>query len=158
MDNKRKVKYAGFWRRLAAYIIDSIILGVLFILIYLAIGLPLVILGVNEMLTMGIIVLVLIIPSLGYHPYFLATRGATPGKSFMGLVVVDKTNRYPISWSTALIREILGVRIVDGLTFALGDLLIVIDSKKQALHDKIASTYVVHMESLQSDVLEHKED
>jgi uncharacterized RDD family membrane protein YckC len=158
------VKYAGFWRRLAAVIIDGlIVMFLIFIILIVFGGIAMVLensglnlIGTILMVVMFLVVLLLV---LGYHPYFLTRPdGATPGKKVMGLVVVDKNNRYPITLGSALLREILGRMIVDRLTLQLGNLLIIVDSKKQALHDKIGSTYVVHKDSLRSDILEHQED
>jgi uncharacterized RDD family membrane protein YckC len=154
----KSVRYAGFWIRLIAYVIDVVILAIIAILFMAVVGGPLVLLKVSNIFLVLILAPPLILLIFGYHPYFLATRGATPGKSILGLVVVDKTNRYPITWSKALIREIIGVRIVDKLTLSLGDLLIIFDSKKQALHDKIAGTYVIYRESISADVVEHQEE
>ncbi len=86
--------------------------------------------------------------AFGYPVFFVATRGATPGKGFLGLVVVDRDNRYPVGWGKALLREILGKQVIDKLTIYLGYLLIAFDPRKQGLHDKIAGTYVVHKDSL----------
>jgi uncharacterized RDD family membrane protein YckC len=154
----KSVRYAGFWIRLIAYIIDAVILGAILILFMAVVGGPLILLKVSNVLIVLILAVPLLVLAFGYHPYFLASRGATPGKSILGLVVVDNTNRYPITWGKALIREIIGVRIVDKLTLSLGDLLIIIDSKKQALHDKIAGTYVIYRESISADVVEHQEE
>jgi uncharacterized RDD family membrane protein YckC len=164
MDAKRTVKYAGFWRRLAALIIDGLIMVLLIMIIGVLGFLPSVLMnnGSFSVVGTGIILLatlIMIVIALGYHPYFLTRPdGATPGKKVMGLVVVDKNNKYPISLGSALLREIVGRMIVDRLTLQLGNLLIIFDSKKQALHDKIGSTYVVHRESLDSNVIEHQED
>ena len=164
MNNKKTVKYAGFWRRLAALIIDSLILMFLVLVLFAVIGLPLTVLNDSSYSALGTIGMILVmlfslILVLGYHPYFLTRPdGATPGKKVMGLVVVDKNHKYPISLGSALLREILGRMLVDRLTLQLGNLLIIIDSKKQALHDKIGSTYVVHKDSLASDIIEHQED
>ena len=89
-----------------------------------------------------------------YHIGFLATRSATPGKMMLGLSVrrVDQPGR--LSVGTAFMRRLLplGVGVLSVvpvisylLSFvSLADLLWPIrDSKRQALHDKIAGTQVV---------------
>ena len=143
-----EVRYAGFWRRLAAFIIDVVaIFAILLIVIFVGSFLYH-FLGESSVLLTGL-GSVLIVVVLFYHTYFLVTKGATPGKAIMGLVVVDKTYNYPLSTEKALLREILGRHIIDQLTFSLGNLLIIFDSKKQALHDKIGGTYVVYKDSLE---------
>ncbi|HCB22768.1 TPA: RDD family protein, partial [Candidatus Daviesbacteria bacterium] len=45
---------------------------------------------------------------------------------------------------TFALREILG-KLASGLILGIGYLMVAWDSKKQGLHDKIASTYVVRV-------------
>ncbi len=144
-----ELRYGGFWRRLGAWLIDKVILWLIIMLTILVISAISSAVGgvVQTLLGVFLIVLVLVI-ALGYGVYFLSTRGATPGKEVLGLVVVDKYNKYPLKLSKALVREMLGRLLIDGLTLNLGNLIIIFDSKKQALHDKVADTYVVHKDSL----------
>lgn len=144
-ENKPMIHYAGFWRRLAAFLIDSFIL-IAFAFVLIIFTHTLYYIEVLRWFTTASVLLL----ALGYHPYFLTTKGATPGKQVMGLIVVDKNNYYPISLGKALLREILGRHIIDRALFHIGDLAIIFDSKKQALHDKIGGTYVVYKDSLSS--------
>lgn len=153
----RTVRYAGFWVRLAALLIDSVIMILMLVALFSVVGLFAQVFG-NTTLSIIFLAFISLFIAFGYMPYFLATKGATPGKDIMGLVVVDSGNRYPIPWSRALLREIVGRQIVNSFTLDLGNLLIIFDSKKQALHDKIGGTYVVHKDSLNPNVIEHQED
>lgn len=151
----KTVRYAGFLIRLIAYLIDTAIIFVSMVVVAIFFfGLAYIFynsfLGIPGFLSSFIFLL--------YFPYFLATKGATPGKSYVGIVVVDETNKYPLKWGKALLREMIGRFFVDGIIFHLGNLLIIIDPKKQSLHDKIAGTYVVYKDSLRSDIVEHQED
>jgi len=145
-------RYAGFWRRFFAYLIDRAIIIFSVIAILIVFGLlvnftmpwP----QVSIFFTLALIVLSLVV-YLGYDSYFLpGPDAATPGKKMLGLVVVDSTHKRPISLGKAMVRDVLGRNIIDRLTFHVGDLLIIFDSRKQALHDKIAGTYVVYRDSL----------
>jgi len=164
MDGKGKVKYAGFWRRFAAMIIDGLIVLILAFVLMAVFGVMALLLNNTNLSfagTIGSLAVILLVLALvlGYHPYFLTrSQGTTPGKKAMGLVVVDRNNRYPITLGSALMREIIGRMLVDRLTLQLGNLLIIFDSKKQALHDKIGGTYVVHRDSLNPDIIEHQGD
>ena len=151
------VKYAGFWRRFAAYIVDSIIMVIAILIIafggtLFASVLP----DIVAVIILAGIVLVSMLIALGYHTYFLIKKGATPGKEALGLVVVDENLKYPISTSKALVREIAGRVVVDGILGDLPNLLILFDSKKQSLHDKIGGTYVVFKDSLSESPPEAK--
>ncbi|GGK69011.1 hypothetical protein Sme01_14380 [Sphaerisporangium melleum] len=71
-------------------------------------------------------------------------NGQTLGKRLLGLRVVQSPSQEPVTARQAAIRE--AVYGLLGVIFCLGvvDLLwIVFDGKKQALHDKAASTIVV---------------
>lgn len=151
-EDKIVVRYAGFWTRLLAYLLDAaiIMIGVIVILLCSAMLNGLVqfsaVFGVISLLLSLLIILWIVI----YFPFFTATRGATPGKTMLGIIVVDAGNRFPVGWPKALMRELLGRLIIDKLILSLGDLLIIFDSRKQALHDKIGGTYVVYKDSIVS--------
>jgi uncharacterized RDD family membrane protein YckC len=64
----------------------------------------------------------------------------TIGKLVMGIKVTD-VNGERINFSKALLRNLS--KIISGIVLMIGYLMILFDSKKQGLHDKIADTYVV---------------
>lgn len=68
--------------------------------------------------------------------------GQTVGKKLMGIRVVDIQGTRP-SMGKFFLREIIGKMLVNQLTLDIGYLWVLWDSKRQGLHDKIASTYVV---------------
>jgi uncharacterized RDD family membrane protein YckC len=148
MIDESKIHYAGFWRRLGALVLDAFIMILSVFLIYIIlISISILLPGFEGHLAIlsGALMIALL---LFYHVYFLVTKGATPGKAVLGLIVVNKKFKYPISTGSALMREFLGRFIVDRLLMQLGNLLIIFDSRKQALHDKIGGTYVVFKDSL----------
>lgn len=134
----KKIKYAGFLVRLGAAILDGFLLGIGIVILMV----PGLLLG--SRLLSGLGLLVWIVTYLLYFTIGDYKFGKTLGKHLLGLRVVDKELATPLKLSTAAIREILGRGLVDRITFGLGNLLIIFDGKKQALHDKIAGTYVVH--------------
>ena len=67
----------------------------------------------------------------------------------VGIKVVDRQSNIP-GLGPAALREVLG-KIVSGIAFCIGFLWIAFDSNKQGWHDKIASTYVVKVESRRED-------
>src|SRR5688572_39197 len=78
---------AGHGQRILALIIDGLLLG----LIVGIGGVVMFVLG-ESLGSTGLMVLlgVICVPLVVYEPYFIAAKGATPGKSAMGLRVVSK--------------------------------------------------------------------
>jgi len=120
-----QVRYAGFWRRLAAYLIDAIIIGIIF-RILVSIG------------TMGVVLASII--SIFYFIGFWAGLGQTPGKAVLGIKIVrlDGTN---ISGGTAVLRYI--GYIISSIIVYIGFIIIAFHGKKRGLHDLIAGTIVI---------------
>lgn len=71
----------------------------------------------------------------------VAVRGQSPGKYLLGIRVVDAQGRRP-GWARALARELLG-KFVSTLILGFGYAWAAADPRRQALHDKIAGTFVV---------------
>ena len=120
------VEYMGFWIRLLALIIDSLILLVGQAVLGLILG------------DSGAVGLVL---NLAYYVLFTGLRGQTPGKMAVGITVIDEWGNVP-GLTRALIREIPG-KFLSGIALGLGFVWVAWDEKKQGWHDKIAKTYVV---------------
>ena len=80
-----------------------------------------------------------------YFWLFTGLKGQTPGKMAVGIKVVDARGEKP-GLGVAALREILG-KLISGLIFCLGYLLIAIDKEKRGFHDDIAGTHVVKVES-----------
>lgn len=162
--NESKTIYGGFWIRFVAFIIDSIIIDFLEIIIILPIlgafgvsigGLE----GLRNMenwtdvalvsLIAGVsgtlIITSLVVQWLYYALMHSSNWQATLGKRAVGLKVVDG-NDVRINFTTASLRY-LG-KIVSGLILCIGFIMAAFSVKKQALHDMIASTYVIRVKNL----------
>ncbi|MFC1964116.1 RDD family protein [Chloroflexota bacterium] len=131
---ERKI-YAGFWRRLAAFVIDYFVMCA---------ALP--VIGLMVDASTGVEMgqgAIIILPPLHfmYCLGFWTWRGQTPGKIATGIKIM-KSDGSSLGIGRALLRY-LGY-IVSALTFCvIGFFAIAWDSRKQGLHDMIASTYVV---------------
>jgi uncharacterized RDD family membrane protein YckC len=77
-----------------------------------------------------------------YHVFFIAFTGRTPGKAFMGLRILT-TSGGRVSVLRATLRLLIGYP-VSFLLLGLGFLWVLVDDYRQALHDKLAGTYVVY--------------
>jgi uncharacterized RDD family membrane protein YckC len=138
------VEKAGFLRRLVAYIIDMVIVGIpngIIQAIFLGgaqsgdtSG------GATVMALIGSVLI--LVWSLGYLIFFWTRSGQTPGKKIMGVKVVS-TDGELIGVGKAILR-IIGYAI-SGIVFYLGFLWIIFDGNKQGWHDKIAGTYVIRV-------------
>ena len=79
---------------------------------------------------------------IAYTIGFWMWKSATPGKMLLKLKIVQE-NGNTLDIKTALIRYFS--YILSGIVIFLGYIWIGFDAKKQGWHDKIAKTYVVHL-------------
>ena len=130
----------GFWIRLGAALIDSIVVWL--ISFAFSVFLLFDIVGYRYSLLSSLFWFP--VPWL-YYWLFTGLKGQTLGKMAVGIKVVNAEGSVPGLGSAAL-REIPG-KIVSFITLYLGFLWIIWDERKQGWHDKIAKTYVVRVES-----------
>jgi uncharacterized RDD family membrane protein YckC len=124
------LEYAGFWIRLAAGVIDLLILGSVSGIIAYFFPSPIV------WSTSGVAI------SIVYWMGFWVWRGQTPGKMAVGVKVI-RTDSSPVKWQCAICR-CLGY-VVSAITLFIGFIWVAFDGRKQGIHDKIADTYVVKL-------------
>lgn len=129
--------YAGFWRRAAAYLIDSLILTIPSLILGLV---P--IAGFFLQLALG----------CAYKMVFEAgERQATPGKRAMGIKVTTLDGER-ISKGRAAGRYFGS--ILSGLILGIGFIMAGLTARRQGLHDMMASTLVVNADASEEDVRE----
>jgi len=150
-----EVRYAGFWIRFVAFIIDTIIVslfvGPLLWKIYgseyfqdyvdllqgridLTADRPM-FAGPADMFVS------LVLPAIAIVIFWIA-RAATPGKMVLSLKIVDANTLAPLSTMQSIGRY-LGY-YVSMFGMMLGFLWIAFDARKQGWHDKLARTVVIH--------------
>jgi len=127
------MNYGGFWIRFVAYVIDSAIVTIAFVGIML-------LLGMMGLELAGAQVIFLVLGILYWALMQSSKRQATLGKALCGLKV-GGPNGERISVARALGRE--AAKIVSSLTFLIGYVIAAFTRNKQALHDFVATTYVV---------------
>lgn len=146
--SEEQLKFAGFWVRYAASFLDAFIIGIpILLLVFCLAFISGKQLALSE--TENIKFPLNLIPPLliwSYHIFFVTKTGATPGKKFLKIKVLQ-VDQKPVSLGKAILRETIG-KILSGLFFSLGYIWAAFDNKKQAWHDKIAKTYVVYTETL----------
>ena len=132
--------YAGFWKRLAAIIIDMVILCV-------AIACPIILVRVfvyradSEILELLLEWIYLLMFWLYFVCFECSSFQATPGKMMVGIKVTDM-NGNRISFARASGR-FFG-KFLSNLLFSVGFLMAAFTRKKQGLHDIIAGCLVVN--------------
>ena len=145
MEVQQPYPYKGFWIRLVAALIDSIVLTI--IIIFLAVF-SLLVFGatLGEGAGIGMFFLVLILASLAtilYKPVMEASDyQGTFGKYALGLKIVDK-NGQKISMTSSFVRTILWIIGSQAFLLCLGVIMVGFTEYKQGLHDILADTYVV---------------
>jgi uncharacterized RDD family membrane protein YckC len=140
----REIRYVGFWARVCAALIDTVLI--------VAVTLPL-LLAVygwayfDEETKSGLVAgptdafLSWVLPALVSIGFWL-TKQATPGKMVVSAKVVDAKTGGTLSVGQSIGRY-LGY-FVSALPLGLGILWVAFDPRKQGWHDKLAGTLVVH--------------
>ena len=154
-------QYAGFWLRLAAYIIDYFVLQIAGGIVALPIILTMVggiitasqqpdstikVLGILSVIGGSLLLLILILLAVGWLYYAImesSTPQGTLGKMAVGIKVTDmQGNR--ISFGRATGRYF--GKIISKIIFYIGFIMAGFTDKKQALHDIMAECLVVRKE------------
>jgi uncharacterized RDD family membrane protein YckC len=121
---QQRVRFAGFWIRVLASIVDALVMGI-----------PMSILMEAPPLSW--------LAGLMYGVLLLTYwNGQTLGKYVCGIRAVDIYGQQ-LTFGRALGREVS--KILSSI-FCIGYIMVGFTERKQGLHDKIASTYVVHVE------------
>jgi len=144
--SSQPVRYAGFWIRLAASLIDSAVLFIPWCLIVLFAVVAIRLLAATEHFDSGAALLVAlpataVVTRLLYFSLMESSaRQATFGKMAFGLRVTDLEGRR-LSQNRATGRTL--AKLLSGLTFGIGYIVCGFTRRKQALHDIVARCLVV---------------
>lgn len=150
--------YASFWRRLVAFIIDSIIVAFPSMILSgvgAALFAPKILSAMNAnpspesisalFSAYGFIMVLNVVSALFFWLYYAfmesSAKQATLGKMAMGIKVVDE-NGQRISFARATGRTFS--KIISYTILYFGFFMAAFTKKRQALHDLIATTYVVN--------------
>ena len=134
------MKYAGFWVRFVAQMLDLVLFTLLtlpFALILNPTGLPILkalLVGTGDLwVDIGLPIAVILI--------CWSYRAGTPGKWLFKLQIVDEDTHRPVNIKQSIIRMV--GYLLAFLPFGLGYIWVFFDRKKQGLHDKLARTVVI---------------
>lgn len=148
-------KFAGFWTRVVATLIDGFILSLIIFPIFFTFFNVLNPVSISPNLNIDfknlikfqvILGFLSLIISFIYQAIFLLKFQATPGKKAVGIKVI-KADNVKLTIKTVFLRELIG-KWISGIVFNLGFIWVGFDSKKQGWQDKIANTYVIYNQTI----------
>lgn len=134
------VQYAGFWSRVLATVLDSIIQLLILVPIFLLVFGRQLLADPTAMETPLGYALNYGLPLL-YAVLCWIWKSATPGKIMMGMAIVDANTGGKPSSARLLGRYL--AYYVSALPLFIGFIWIAFDKRKQGFHDKLANTVVV---------------
>jgi len=133
-------RYAGFWIRLLAFFIDTLILVTIILAIVIAVyGRQYVQLASAGQTLLFDIIVQGVLPAVAAI-LFWRYRGATPGKMLVSARIVDAATLGAPSTGKLIGRYF--AYILSSI-FMLGFIWIAFDKRKQGWHDKLAGTVVI---------------
>ena len=156
------LEYAGFWIRLAASLIDFLLLLAGLYVLYCVISQSFfwIFPGIDEVIDnfgdiargapvspgffwlLVAMLLIFLADSTVYFVVCWATTGQTVGKLCMSIKII-RTDSSPLDLRNSFIRFLASLLCMAVL--GIGFIIIAFDSRKQGLHDRIADTYVVKL-------------
>ncbi len=128
------MEYAGFWRRVAAALIDGLLVGIVSWIVTAIFS------GISDGAEATAQILVFVAAYGYYAGMESSSYQATVGKIALGIQVTD-LNGNRISFGRALGRNL--AEILSALILLIGYIMVAFTAKKQGLHDMIAGTLVV---------------
>ena len=145
-DPPPPVPYAGFVTRTLAISVDVFLINISLAMLGIVIGLALSLFG--DQLQTDVTTVIAgaafwVLATVVYFVSFWTLAGETQGMRLMGLRIVSMHGeRVGVRQS---LRRLVGM-VLSALLLMTGFLLILLDDRRQGLHDKIARTFVVYDE------------
>jgi uncharacterized RDD family membrane protein YckC len=152
----RQPTYAGFWIRLVARLIDGLILGIPFGIVFAVFAIAGGVFANNSTTSSQetqnaaaaafggvflLIYLLALVVQVAYWIYFWGSSGATLGMRLLHLKVVDADTGGPIGYARATVRFLMS--IVNTWACYIGWIWVAFDPRKQGWHDKVANSVVL---------------
>lgn len=138
-DYGEEYEYAGFWIRVLAAIIDSLVIGLVIVPIFVVVAM----MGFVDVedTSFGIADVVMQVLSVVFYVFCWVKYAGTPGKRILKLKVLDADTGENLTVGKAIIRYI--VYIISYIPLFLGLIWVAFDKRKQGWHDKAANSVVV---------------
>jgi uncharacterized RDD family membrane protein YckC len=138
--------YAGFFVRLTAYLIDSLLIGTVLLLVrvpmfFVRMGNPELFLLKPLLFRFSLYDIIMYLAACAYFILLTYYTGSTVGKRLMNLKVVSGDGT-PLTLLNVLYRETIG-RYLSSILF-IGYIMIGASSEKRGLHDFLCNTRVIY--------------
>ena len=151
-DERDGLEYAGFWVRMAAYIIDSmIVFAGLWVVRLIFAGISMAgggsITGTDILFHYSLKDIVLYVLKVLYFIAFTYLTGTTLGKKAMNLCVVAEDPEEKLSLLNVIYRETVG-RFLCSLPVYIGYIVAGLDPQKRGFHDMLCDTRVVYLKKV----------
>ncbi len=145
--DKDRVVYAGFFPRLAAFLLDSVLVSAAlsvfkFIVWIIKLSVGDAVIFKPILFTYNVFDILFYLLTVAYFVLMTYFCGATLGKFLMKIKVVDVEGQ-KLTFMSVLIRETVG-RYLSALIVYVGYIIAGLDTRKQGLHDKVADTLVIY--------------
>jgi len=149
--------YAGFWIRVVARLVDTLLLGIPFSILFgifaAAGGLFASTSNSNSQSSNGaaaalfggafvLFYLLALAVTFGYWIYFWGSSGETIGMRLLRLRIIDANTGARIGYGRATIRLLM--TFINTWACYIGWIWVAFDTRKQGWHDKVANSVVVH--------------
>jgi uncharacterized RDD family membrane protein YckC len=141
--------YSGLATRMLACAIDLLVIQAVAWTVGAVAAVAASVLDFSEDLETLLIAAGVVVASLwtaGYFVFFWSTTGQTPGDRVMQIRVQDAGDGRPLHLGRAVVR-LLGA-LLSVLLLFLGFLMILVDDRRRALHDRVVGSVVVYMPSV----------
>lgn len=147
-------EYAGFWIRLFAYFVDTVVIGLPLLIVRLILWLVTLELE-GTAFTKHLLFqynIADIILYLIHSSYFIACTyltGTTVGKRLLNLKVVSTDEEEKLELIHVIYRETIG-RFLNGIFCNIGYILVGLDKEKRGIHDILCDTRVVYAKKIKT--------
>jgi uncharacterized RDD family membrane protein YckC len=143
-----ELRYAGFWMRLAAYVIDIILIDIVVLIGFLPIAVVMAFLEssngkAEDPGSIGLTINALTVIAIAlYYGLFTASKWqATPGKRLLGLYIVGTDGR-KLGFGLGIGRYL--AYFLSSITMGFGFFMIGWSDQKKGMHDIVCRTRVIH--------------
>jgi uncharacterized RDD family membrane protein YckC len=140
--------YAAWWRRVAAVLLDSLLLTPFYVVAMIGATLAAdagadVATQLTGLVIAGASYLGLLAFTIWNFYIRQGRRGASIGKACLGILVLSAASARPVGAAMTLVRNI--AHLIDYLPLGLGLLWPLWDRRRQTFADKVANTVVLHL-------------
>ena len=151
-EHPTELRYEGLVTRGIAFAMDAAVINLVAIVVAAGVALALSVLSVSKDSLDAVLIAaggaLFIAWSVGYFVTFWSTTGQTPGDRVLQIRVQDEDGR-PLHLGRAVLR-LLGALLSILLLF-VGYLMILVDGRRRALHDRMVGSVVVYVPTTRND-------